>query len=176
MENIEQVYFDWLCSNIESSDKYSHLFKHLYETDFDYILEMDGNRYEDGINLRYEFSNELNIPQSEVAVKLDSKACSIFEMLLALSIRVESIMQGLNEEPNPSKWFWEFISNLGLYDMTDAKYDPAYVSYTLDTFIMRKYSPDGTNGNIVYLVEDGRDLRNTEIWIQVMCYLSENGE
>ena len=60
-ELIDQ-YFDWMYQLVVddrySNKSYRKLFSRLYDTEFTYTIPMDGNRAEDGIDLRYRFGRE----------------------------------------------------------------------------------------------------------------------
>lgn len=178
LEKLENGYFEWLCMNINSrmypARKYTRLLLELYSTDFRYEIPMDDNRYSDGESLRYRFGVETGTPAREVAIVLDGKPCSVLEMLIALALRVEdTIMSDASIGNRTGKWFWEFIDNLGLIDMDDMNYKPNKVYFALDSFLDRRYAPDGRNGNIIVVERPFQDLRGVEIWSQMMWYLNE---
>ena len=92
--DIQKDYFDWLCSMVKDSkpssrSSYRRLLAYLFSTEFVYVMPMDGNRYEDGINLRYRYGYEHGIADPVIASCLDTSPCSIFEMMVALSTRCE---------------------------------------------------------------------------------------
>lgn len=68
------------------------------------------------------------------------------------------------------QWFWGMIVSLGLGNMDDSRFDKAFVSQVLETFINREYSPEGVGGlfTIRYCEQD---LRDVEIWYQMCWYL-----
>lgn len=181
--DLHNEYFDWLCSLINDSQlsnkPYFKLLLYLYDTEFVYVLPMDGNRYEDGINLRYRFGNENYIEGPVIASCLDDKPCSILEMMVALADRCEThIMFNPENGKMPGRWFWKMISNLGLEDMYDDNFDGEYVNSVIWRFLNREYDSDGVGG-LVYLPNSRYDLRSMEIWYQMMHYLSDyvrNGE
>ena len=176
-QGIKNLYFKWLCHFVYDSTgrtSYDMLLKYLHDIPFTYILPMDGNRYTDGIDLRYRFAVENNIePHMAVISCIDNTECSFLEMLVALCLRCEeSIMSDSNYGDRTSQWFWNMIVNLGLGDMTDQNFDAKTVSDIVHRFMNRMYDPDGENGGIVRLNDHG-DLRNIDIWYQVMWYLNQ---
>ena len=184
IHDVNRDYFEWLCSLVSDSKpnrraSYNHLLEYLYSTEFVYTLPMDGNRYDDGINLRYRFGYEHNIDGPVIASCLDIKPCSIFEMMVALAFRCEEhIMYNPSCGMMSGRWFWMMISNLGLKDMTDRNYDGEYVNSVIWRFLDRKYSYDG-EGGLIYIKDSKYDMRSMEIWYQMQRYLSEyrrNGE
>lgn len=176
-ENMRRKYFEWLCSFVKPfvlNRSYRFLMLHLFRTDFYAVIPMDENRASDGIELRYRFGREKRIRMSDIADVLDVKDCSVLEMMVALSLRCE---EQIVDEPDVGdrtrKLFWSMINNLGLNRMDDESYDSFEVEDRLDIFLNREYKPDGTGG-LFKLRKTRHDLRNVEIWYQMMWYLSEN--
>lgn len=174
---LNDIYFDWMLQLVCDSEligdrTYYKLFKLLYETEYYYILPMDGNRAEDGIDLRYRFGYELGVDSRIIASELDYRPCSVLEMLVALIVRCEEhIMVDLDIGTRYGRWFWYILENLGLAEMDDADFDYAESNYILQRFLDRKYGPHG-EGGLVYLPDCREDLRQVDIWCQMMRYLS----
>lgn len=180
MTNSKMVsdYFEWLCSFIEDNNKnrisYNELLHYLFDTEFVYILDMDENRAYDGVELRYRFGRENRISEPIIACELDIRPCSILEMMIALSLRIENnIMDNPDVGNQTSKWFWMMINNLGLSNMNYYNFDERHVDHVLKIFLDRRYDRNG-RGGLVHLQNPRQDLRNVEIWYQWMWYLSEN--
>ena len=68
------------------------------------------------------------------------------------------------------QWFWTMITNLGLGDMYDSRFDRRYVKKVVDKFLNREYSPDG-DGGLFRIRNCDEDLRTVEIWTQLCWYL-----
>lgn len=178
MNDISKDYFNWLCKLIDHEGKvrvYKKTLSLLHEQDFVYILPKDGNRYEDGIDLRYRYGYEHHLRDSEVADKLDNRACSVFEMMVALAVRCEDhIMTDPDRGDRQSKWFWVMFDNLGLTPMTNSKYEEYYTDILeiIDRLNYREYEPDGTGG--LFVTHDPtKNMLEEEIWYQMMQYLNE---
>ena len=78
------------------------------------MIPMDGNRAEDGIDLRYRFGHEQHYSDAMVASFLDDRPCSVLEMMIALSIRCEEhIMDDPDVGNRTGQWFWSMIASLG---------------------------------------------------------------
>lgn len=175
--NLKSTYFDWICSLVSDSkpDKrasYKRLLLYLNSIIFTYTIPMDGNRYEDGINLRYRFGYEHGIEDSIIASYLDDCPCSVLEMMVALAFRCEEhIMFNPSKGMRPGRWFWEMIHNLGLSEMKDSRFDERYVDGCINRFLDREYTHDG-EGGLVYIPNSKYDMRTTEIWYQMMRFLS----
>lgn len=168
-------YFDWMYQLVVDdrySKSYRKLFARLYDMEFIYTIPMDGNRAEDGINLRYRFGREHSFSDVTIASFLDDCPCSVLEMMIALSIRCEEhIMDDPDIGNRTGQWFWGMLVNLGLSSMSDDKFDRYYVDRTLKKFLDRKYERNGVGG--LFTVNNGRNMRTTEIWYQMNYYLNE---
>lgn len=164
-------YFEWMCGLIYDNRVISHrkLLMQLHDTEFIYSIARDGNRAEDGIDLRYRFGLERNYP--DISEYLDT-SCSVLEMMLGLAVRCEEhIMDDPDIGDRTSQWFWEMIDNLGLKHMTDSRYDRNYVNKKITTFLNREYEANGKGG--LFVIEKcDLDLRDVEIWYQMCWYLN----
>ena len=175
---MKKRYFDWMC-RLVCDDKrvkklsYRKLLSYLNTIDFVYILPMDGNRAEDGVDLRYRFGYDRGIDHAVIASYLDDHGPSVLEMMVALSVRCEeSIMDNPEYGNRTSQWFWNMIDNLGLNHMTDNNLDEDYVDYRIDIFLNRKYDYNGSGG-LFTVKEPYSDMRTVEIWYQMCWYLNE---
>lgn len=167
---IKDQYFTWMVDRCHAQNRIK-VMELLHMITFSYLLPMDGNRYEDGIELRYKFGNEFDIPSSTIARELDIYPCSVLEMMVALAIRCEeSIMYDENEGDRTYKWFNEMLTNLGLIAMTDHGFHKQYCINAIYRFLNREYKPNGEGG--LFVVENRGDLRKVEIWYQAMWYLT----
>lgn len=170
-------YFDWMCQLVRHKQynrrlSYNKLLNHLHNIDFQYILPMDGNRAEDGIDLRYRFGYEKEYEDSIIASYLDSRPCSVLEMLIALAFRCEEhIMDDPDAGNRMGQWFWGMIVNLGLESMSDSQFNAAYVDDVVFRFMERKYKRNGEGG--LFTIDRCKyDMRTVEIWYQLNWYLN----
>ena len=94
-------------------------------------------------------------------------------MMTALAVRCEEhIMTDPDVGNRTGQWFWQMITNLGLVDMTDSKFDRKYVDLVIQRFLDRTYEPDGKGG--LFTIEHcPYDLRTVEIWYQLCWYLDK---
>lgn len=177
-ERITKLYFDWMLYIIEYDKfrrgrKYKKLFKMLADYSFRWVMPMDANRADDGIDLRYRFGYEENLDQRVISTVLDCKECSVLEMMVALSHRCEeSITNNTEKGCRTGVWFWEMIESLGLTCMTDEEFDPDYVIFCIENFLDRNYERNGSGG-LFTINNDKIDMRKTEIWYQLMHYIIE---
>lgn len=173
---LNDLYFEWLyrlvCNERYSRRlSYRRLLQRLHSIDFEYIIPMDGNRAEDGIELRYRFANEHNYKSQMIASYLDDRPCSILEMMIALAIRCEEdIMDNPDVGDRTGQWFWNMIVSLGLGRETDNNFDRLYVDKIIDRFLKREYDPDG-NGGLFTVKYCDWDMRSIEIWYQMCRYM-----
>lgn len=170
-------YFDWMYDLVRGKRStrrcYRKLLKYLYDKEFTYLIDLDGNRAEDGIDLRYRFGCELGYREPVITNYLDDRPCSVLEMLVALSIRCEEhIMDDPEVGDRTSQWFWNMIENLELETMTDTRFDTNYVEEVINRFLNREYGRNG-EGGLVTVRHPRADLRTTDIWYQMMWYLDE---
>ena len=179
LDNLHIDYFEWMC-DLVCNDRHSRrvsykkLLAYLHEREFTYILDMDGNRAEDGIDLRYRFAYEKGYDYRLIACYLDNRPCTILEMMVALAMRCEEhIMYDSDIGDRTEQWFWKMIDNLGLGNMTDSKFDKRYSDEVIDIFLDRKYKRNGEGG--LFTIEHcEHDLRDIDIWYQLNWYLCSN--
>lgn len=161
-------YLNWLlgfvCDHKDKRD-FKRLFFHLFNTEFTYILSMDGNREQDGLDLRVRYERETNN-----SILYPDKPCSVLEMMIALAIRLEEIMYDMDYGDRTSKWFWAMISNLDLLKMTDSNYNEDYVDFIIFRMLNREYEFDGS-GSMFYIQGFEGNMQNVDIWYQAMYYL-----
>ena len=166
---IRDYYFDWLCDLVckdrhSKAVSYSKLLNRLHRTEFTYLIPMDQNRAENGIALRWRFYCETSYNTRS------TDPCSVLEMMVALAISCEAIMDDPHIGDRTGQWFWSMIVNLGLGSMTDYKFDDIYVDGVIRRFLDRKYEPNG-KGGLVTIKNCKYDLRTVEIWNQMCWYL-----
>lgn len=178
-DRILNEYFEWMI-RLVCDGKYSRrlswrkLFRLLHETEFIYILEMDGNRADDGMDLRYRFAYESGYDERMIDDVFVNQPCSLLEMMVALAQRCE---EHITDDPDSGnrtgKWFFEMIESLGLMSMDDRHFDKVASADILVRFMRREYLPDG-RGGLFTISNSGYDMRSAEIWYQMMWYLNEN--
>lgn len=183
MPDLKKRYYDWLLTKCGYNyEWFSNLLQTLHSTAFRYVLPIDANRAEDGRNLRYLFATEIvqksqkrhinTVREAEKIEKELTGECSILELLVALSIRCEDIMDNTEIGDRTTEWFWRMISNLGLSGMTNDKFDEAYVHDVLERFMNREYGPDG-EGGLFYVRSARYDMRSVDIWTQMLWYIDK---
>ena len=173
--NIEKEYFEWMydmvCGGRFSKNvSYRHLLTYLHNVEFTYTIQRDSNRFEDGLDLRYQFACDTGIDSVD---RYSFGGCSVLEMIVALAIRCEkTIMDDARIGDRTGQWFWRMITNLELNNMTDERFDMNYVEEVVIRFLERDYEPDG-RGGLFRIRNCDCDMRRKEIWTQ-MCYFLDS--
>lgn len=178
LDILNKEYFDWMCELVcdeRYSDRSSRqkLLSYLHNRNFVYSIELDGNRAEDGIDLRYRFAYVHGYDDSLIYNHMGDDPCSVLEMMIALAIRCEEhIMDDPDVGDRTAQWFWNMVRNLGLDSMNDACFDEHCVDVIIDRFLCREYEENGEGG--LFTVRNPiRDLRTVEIWYQMCWYLDD---
>lgn len=176
-DDIQKAYFLWLCglvgNNKDTLYQYNQFLWTLYTKDFEYTIQSDRNRAEDGKKLRDRFVAETASEELEVL----NGPCSILEMLIALALHMDYQLSESVGIPDAEKWFWIMIRNLKLtvFKESDANL-PKKMDFNvrhLDIMLDRKYDPDG-QGGLFPLKKAKTDQRETEIWYQMMYWIAEH--
>lgn len=167
-------YFGWLCGLVarprtrNSNRTYWSLLRQLHLTPFSWFVAHDGNRGEDGKELRDEYLFEhKNVEGDDLFMDMDA---SMFEVLIALSRHIAFASYG-----ESSDWFWKLLQNLDMRHYTDANYGEfveAEVSEALTMVMQRTYGFDG-RGGLFPLRNATTDQRRVELWYQMAAYLLE---
>lgn len=173
MSNLRDKQWDdygaWLVQYVGFKKKnYSMLMAELHNSPFEFSVDHDDNRAEDGMSLRDEFGADLGFRRVEF-----DKPCSVLEMLVALAVRIENEYIGDPEDEHPEKIFWEMVCNLGLDRCSDKRFNRDYVYNVLKKWIRRDFNKSG-HGSIFPLRNSSRDQTRLEIWSQMNEYLTEN--
>ena len=171
---VADAYFDWMydlvCHDRFSNDiSYRKLLIYLHDTEFIYLMPIDANRADDGLNLRYRFAYNTRWRYADLYL---TGPCSVLEMMVALAIRCEEdYMDDATIGDRTGQWFWSMITSLGLGHMDDARFDQRYANDVITTFIEREDDRDGKGG--LFTVRRCRDdMRHIDIWHQMLRYLN----
>lgn len=175
-------YYEWLKDFICPADmefvpnskghrakEYDKFIQYLFDTEFVWTIENDVNRANDGLELRWEYADDTN----EDPMDINTKPCSVLEMLVALCLRIERQIMGEPGDDHPEKWFWIIIDNLGLIFETNRDFDRPFIDRKIRIWLNREYEKNGFEG-IFPLNRPIHDQRKVEIWVQANEYLNEN--
>lgn len=173
-EVIRRRYFEWiyrlvLGATVHDKEMFKEILRVIHNITFWYTIPMDGNREADGINLRYRFGYEEDIPDYIIAKTLDTVPCSVLEMMAALCLRYEEQIAGkdpFNNNYIPSGMFLNMLVSMGILKPN------ANIEEAIARCLDRNYSPNGDGG--LFTVSRNVDMRSVEIWYQMMYWLEEN--
>lgn len=170
---VEHEYFEWMFDLVcegRFSDKYSYrkLLRYLHDVEFAYKFSKDANRAEDGIDLRYRFAYDTGCACADGYLE---GPCSVLEMMIALAIKCEDIMDDTAYGDRTAQWFWRMITSLGLNGMNDDRFDEYYVKDIIDNFLKRRYESDG-RGGLFTIRNCDEDLRHVEIYTQMKWFIN----
>lgn len=159
-------YFDWLYFKVVQNGSYRRLLSILHNIEFRYTVDYDENRASDGVNLRWYYVDEGGNDE----ILRWKQSCTVLEMLVAIAMQMEIILGDPDNDYTVQHWFWMFMDNLDLLDMTDDKVDKNYICKRISVFMDRTYEYDGY-GNIIHIPNAEEDLRKVELWYQMCWYL-----
>lgn len=172
---LTDAYFEWMYQLVfpdQNDISYRRLCMYLNNLTFYPRLPRDENRAQDGIDLRYRFGYEQQHIQPEIGTLLDCKPCSVFEMMVALALRMEEDIMTNPEMGNRLPlWFAEMLHSLGLENMSDDQFNRQTVMEVVRRFMEGEYESDG-RGGLFTIPSCRRDLRTVEIWYQMNWYLN----
>ena len=160
-------YVHWVLKDkLSLTDKETHTYLYivltLTDVEFTWRHPMDENRALDGLELRDDFEYETGEYLDKSSGLMAS--CTFFEMLAALAIRCENqLMRNLSMGDRTSKWFFEFLENLGLLD-TNLREEK-----------IKERAEDFMNGELDMfpLKRKGIVQKNEQIWKQLSAYINE---
>lgn len=169
--SVNSEYLQWLMELTgmdNPNESYLFLASTLFKTPFISYIDFDTNRIADGRQLRIEYEQTCRYTLEDK----NEFVCSVFEVLLALSRRME-----MQTDIQAIDWFWNLLENLNLHHYTDKQYydngGPVEISNILDRWIERKYHRSGRMG-VFPLNYTKNDQRDVELWYQMQSYLKEN--
>ena len=167
---VDQLYFKWLCEQIEFprglEDKYHGLLERLHNYEFSWTVLGDDNRVQDAHDLRRLYVDGPNERFYENNFK---PYVSVLEIIIALSRRLEFLAGGV-----APAWAWRLIENLRLNRLQDpiqGEREGQFVEI-MDALIWRTYDSDGTGG-FFPLNYPTEDQTRVELWYQMNAYVSE---
>jgi hypothetical protein len=144
----------------------------LHRIEFYSLVPNDENRGADGNQLRETFLDE-----GGAITALPFLSCTMLEMLIGLSQRLEFETAQSRWEKTPREWFWVLIDNLDLdFRTLEGLSLGDYVTKIEDSVTLlleRGFDFDG-NGGLFPLKHAKNDQRRVEIWYQMSAYMLEN--
>ena len=171
------LYWQWLCNivGLDSIKTHSYLLGFLFSELFCAFCEDDYSRVQDAIDLRETFCS--NDPRERLYFPVFSEnmgPANVLEVLVAFCIRIENdIACDPRNEPNPGKWFWIMMENLGLTQYDDNHFNEDVVREIVNQFLERYFMPDGHGGLFIFK-NPAVDARELSLWEQLCAYINEN--
>jgi len=166
---IRHEYLEWLVLQVgnEKINDIHQLCAHMHNYEFVWFVANDDNRIQDGLDLRVEFLYEKYDPTMLHVLRM--KHCSVLEVLVALSRRVEFQMNG-----NSYDWAWILLEHLGLdkYRGRLSQKHKEEIDDILETLVWRNYEANGM-GSFFPLAWPEFDMRTAEIWKQMHAWINE---
>lgn len=173
-DKVKDEYFNWLYDTVcegraHDNTSYKELFMFLHDIEFTFTIRNDSNRARDGVELRYKFAM---LNDDEYILPILDGPCSVLEMMVALAVRCETIMDDTRYGDRTGQWFWGMMTSLGIGNMYDERFNIDVAEEKIAIFLNREYTPDG-KGGLFYIRGCQEDLRDVEIWTQLCWYLDK---
>ena len=188
-EDLSTDYFYFLMNITGLDDEYEKLCEVLHGINFRFDEDkmlMDENRIWDGKAMRAIFCEAIYPVRAEYRWKamkqlddcFDKDFCSVLEVLVGLAWRIERDIIGDPEYGDrTSLWVKCMIENLDLLDFTNENLktvsEKEEVTDIIDVFLDREYDRFG-NGSPFPVHYPRKNMRNVEIWNQMIEWLDEN--
>ena len=170
------LYYAWMTEkafpDINKRNSYSKLLDALLHYDFQFDIPMDENRFYDGISLRYRFGSEVGFEPEDIRRYIDDCPCTMLELMVSLSIKMEEQMSNPEKGDRTSVWFYEMLYSLGLLSLTDDHYIDTEFLISMEKFKHHDQDLFG-HGGLFTLRHPFPNIRETEIWIQMQTYIRE---
>ena len=163
--------YDW-CAN---HGNYKKLMEYLYFHDFSSAYANDGNRIQDGIEMRLQFVEKFTgkFYSYRDAYNYLTHNCNILEVMIALAQRCEDHIMGDPDIGDQSAiWFWGMIMNMHLERMTDDSFDILEVEEKVNNMLTHNYKKNG-DGGLFSVQNPNIDMREAEIYYQMNWHLGE---
>jgi len=183
LDNVRERYLRWLCGLVGLHNRrglsYWILARKLFQTPYVVRIGSDRDREYDGCNLRYIFSHECCPGTPDRITNMLEGPCSVLEMLVAFSMRIDDWLNG-GDEKERQRWFFQMLRNLKLVEYNDGACSSMdgrdfaeHVEMKLDIWMEGRYRWNGEGGIFPLRMAD-QDQRKVDLWYQLQGYLREN--
>lgn len=164
--SLEELYLKYLVEITGLPRSYERLCSYINGISFLYDPHFvtDGNRIDDGLELRSLYFHDTGKSSG-----MPSNEASVFEVMVALAIRIDRDIMGEPGTIDPKKWLLIMFENLGLKEDTDED----DISKKIEDLIYRRYKANG-EGSLFPLKKSKLDQRGISIWDQMNEYMVEN--
>lgn len=159
---LNELYYKFMGS-LSPIRTFCQSFLALHSREFIYSVELDENRYIDGLKYRKKMDPRRTGP------------CTVLEMMCALADRMEvEQLQDPDYGDRTDYWFQCMFESLGLFQFDDENFNEVKVNRIIDRFLRREYNKTGKGGLFTFYKSVPGDPRNAEIWYQMNWWVSEN--
>lgn len=170
--------------NIGESGKYK-LMRYLFDRDFvisdsstDEIFgcSEDEIQAKNGMELRRKYAESVGKKAGKSERDTDRiwksihGKCSVLELLIHLSMSLDSMTNEEESGKNTGKFFDILLENLE-FDVTSSAEDWQVI---VDKFLHRKYKSNGSEGGLFPLKHAEKNMKKVPIWSQLNAWLNEN--
>lgn len=164
--NSKERYFKWLLRIIDPTEVSHDFMNLLFEMPFMYQKSGDEARAKDGLSLRTKYQDEED-PDFEY-----DEPCSVLEMMIALAFRAEDILYDPSDGTHAPSIFWQMVASMGIKNAANDKFDYYDARRKIFGMMGRKYTHNG-KGGLFYIPSCNEDLREVEIWYQMLWYVNK---
>lgn len=170
--------------SIEESGKYK-LMRYLFDRDFVISDSSTGEIFgcsedeiqaKNGMELRRKYAESVGKKTGKSERDTDRiwksihGKCSVLELLIHLSMSLDSMTNEEESGKNTGKFFDILLENLE-FDITSSAKDWQVI---VDKFLHRKYKSNGSGGGLFPLKYAEKNMKKVPIWSQLNAWLNEN--
>lgn len=168
----EYSYFTWLIGKARAYQmlrRYENTLRQLHETDYVWTLPFDEDRARKGVYLRTEFERETGMTPHDGDI---DSPCSMLELMVALAVDCdERLMWNADDFDRTYTWFYGMFCNLGLTIFAGSHYDRDAVAQVIFRFLTGQYDEHGYYGGMFFTDRDDVDIRQIDLWYQLMLWI-----
>lgn len=166
-------YFKWLVEQIDDRDRDDMLpvLSYLFKKEYVWYTDLNATQAMNGVELRDTFASEFGMDSEKAK---EERPCSVLELLVSLARTVEYDVYGQPGEEEPSRWFWEWLDNLGIDERCTGKgYSKDYLDQCIDDWLEGDITAKGKRSPFP-IKRRGVDMRRKTHWQQCMAYVNEH--
>lgn len=178
IKSIHDAYHKWIFKEI-IKDKihdvynYTSLIRILDSITFVPYDPMDKNRITDAVELRYRFARTKDIPDEKIKSTIDEDDPSVFEVMVALALRMyESTTGGFPYPIKSNEIFWMMVENMRLENQTNDECDEQKIRAAVNRMMSHDIQANG-NGGMFRISDESRNMRDAELWYQAQWWAIE---
>lgn len=168
------LYVKYLVSKLGDANGRYFTIMTLLGIEFYSEIPSDSSRIVDGLELRESFldymRNTSDKDVTDISKALSIYPCSVLEVLMTLAMKVHEDLMYTEGDSNWSRWFWMYLDNLGIDDVTDTSWNPKsefYIRTQVEKFLDKNYNADGSGGNIYVIYENPYfNIYKASLWNQ----------